>query len=336
MIQNWIALQHTLVAAMCLGGCQTQPPISQGAFQGVVELDIVTLSFEVAGRVEAVKVVEGQALHGDTTLAVLDETMARAERETRAADLEAAKAQLDLLEAGARTEDVRAIEVELKSVVDQETVLARQRQRQEQLTKSGAAASATLDDLDARASSLAGRRDVLEQRLRGMRAGARKQEIEAARAKVKALEAALLAADVRLGRFALHYQGSAEVLENHVKTGEFVGAGAPAFTIADLDHPYVDIFVPQAEVSAIRVGMPMVAQVDAQPRPVQGAVERVGRKTEFTPRFLFSEKERANLVIRVRVRLDDKKHELRAGVPAFVKPSRSAPSGARAKPGGKS
>jgi HlyD family secretion protein len=319
MIRNWIALRCSLVATLFAVGCQGQPPISQGAYQGVVELDIVTLSFEVPGRVEAVKVVEGQPLQGETVLAELDETMARAERETRAADLEAAKAQLDLLEAGARTEDVRAIEVELKSVLDQEAVLARQRARQEQLTKSGAAASATMDDLDTRASSLAGRRDVLEQRLRGMRAGARRQEIEAASAKVKALEAALLASDVRLGRHKLRYQGTAEVLENHVKTGEFVGAGAPAFTIADLDRPYVDIFVPQAEVSAIKVGMGMTARIDAHPRPVSGHVERIGRKTEFTPRFLFSEKERANLVIRVRVRLDDENHALRAGVPAFVK-----------------
>ena len=80
----------------------------------------------------------------------------------------------------------------------------------------------------------------------------------------------MLAADVRLGRFKLRYQGSAEVLENHVKSGEFVGAGAPAFTVADLDHPYVDIFVPQAQITALKVGMPMAAQIDAQPRPVHG------------------------------------------------------------------
>ncbi|MFT3921348.1 MAG: HlyD family efflux transporter periplasmic adaptor subunit [Myxococcales bacterium] len=302
-----------------MSACTREPVISEGAFQGVVELDVITLSFEVPGRVERVNVAEGQALQGATVLAELDETMARAEREARAADLEAAKAQLELLEAGARSEDIKAIEVELNSVRDQEVVLARQRQRQEQLTRSGAAASASLDDLDTRASTLAGRRDVLEQRLRGMRAGARRQELEAARAKVKALEAALLAADVRLGRFKLGYEGSAEVLENHVKGGEYVNAGAPAFTIADLDHPYVDIFVPQAHIASIHVGMPMSVRVDSLARAVAGKVERVGRQTEFTPRFLFSEKERVNLVIRVRVRVEDRKHELKAGVPAFVK-----------------
>ena len=54
---------------------------------------------------------------------------------------------------------------------------------------------------------------------------------------------------------------------------------------------------------------------------VRSTVERIGYKTEFTPRYLFSEKERSNLVVRVRVRVSDPGHLLRAGVPAFVTPS---------------
>jgi hypothetical protein len=54
-------------------------------------------------------------------------------------------------------------------------------------------------------------------------------------------------------------------------------------------------------------------------------VERINSKAEFTPRFLFSERERENLVIRVRVRIDDREHVLRAGVPAFVTPRAEEP-----------
>jgi len=39
---------------------------------------------------------------------------------------------------------------------------------------------------------------------------------------------------------------------------------------------------------------------------------------EFTPRFLFSEKERPNLVVRVRIALEDPAEKLHAGVPAFA------------------
>jgi hypothetical protein len=48
-------------------------------------------------------------------------------------------------------------------------------------------------------------------------------------------------------------------------------------------------------------------------------VEHISRTTEFTPRYLFSERERPNLVIRVRLRIEDPERRLHAGVPAFAK-----------------
>ena len=49
-----------------------------------------------------------------------------------------------------------------------------------------------------------------------------------------------------------------------------------------------------------------------------GKIEDLGRRTEFTPKFVFSPRERPNLVVRVRVRIDDPEETLRAGAPAFV------------------
>jgi hypothetical protein len=57
---------------------------------------------------------------------------------------------------------------------------------------------------------------------------------------------------------------------------------------------------------------------------LRGTVENVARKTEFTPRYLFSDRERSNLVVRVRVRVNDPERHLHAGVPAFVSIDRGA------------
>ncbi len=303
---------------LVVSACGNASATPQRAFQGVVELDTRTLAFEVGGRVESVEVDEGDVLDGAVTLARLDESLTRPERDARAAELEAARAQLALLEAGARSEDVRAVQAELKSVDAQLAVLARQRARQVTLTAQGAAPSARLDDLDAQESALQGRRDVLLQKLRGLRAGARPQELDAAKARVDALAAGLVAADARLSRFALAYDGRADVLDVHVKAGEVVAPGTPAVTIADRDHPFVDVFVPLGELGGVHVGLPMSVRVDSLAQPLPGRVERIGATTEFTPRFLFSEQERANLVIRVRVRIDDPRHRLHAGLPAFA------------------
>jgi HlyD family secretion protein len=59
-------------------------------------------------------------------------------------------------------------------------------------------------------------------------------------------------------------------------------------------------------------------RVDSLDESLDGRVEHISPRTEFTPRFLFSEQERPNLVIRARIRVDDPEERLRAGVPAFV------------------
>lgn len=306
--------------ALCVACSTHASAVPSQALQGVVELDTVTLAFEVGGRVEKVAVKEGDRLEGKVLIASLDESLTRPERDARAAELAAAKAQLALIEAGARKEEIRALEAEIASVREQEAVLARQRNRQQRLTSEGAAPSALLDEFDAQATTLAGRRAVLTERLRQLRNGARPEEVEAARAKVQALEAGLNAVDARLSRFQLYHEGTVDVLDVHIDPGEVVAPGMPVVTVSDLDHPYVDVFVPQAEIASVSIGQSMAVRIDALKEPMRGEVERIHHTTEFTPRYLFSEKERANLVVRVRVRVHDPQHLLRAGVPAFVTP----------------
>jgi HlyD family secretion protein len=95
-----------------------------------------------------------------------------------------------------------------------------------------------------------------------------------------------------------------------------LAAGAPVVTLGDVAHPYVDLFVPQGDLRGVRPGLAAQVRVDAEGAPFQARVEDVGRRAEFTPRYLFSPKERANLVVRVRVRIDDPQGRLHAGVPA--------------------
>jgi multidrug resistance efflux pump len=68
----------------------------------------------------------------------------------------------------------------------------------------------------------------------------------------------------------------------------------------------------------VRVGASATLRTDAEPATFVGVVERVASATEFTPKFIFSEAERPNLVVRVRVRVTDREHRLHAGAPAFV------------------
>ena len=112
------------------------------------------------------------------------------------------------------------------------------------------------------------------------------------------------------------------ILDVTVKPGEVAAPGTPAVTMADVEHPYADVFVPEGELGAVQAGTLAQARVDALSEPFQAAVEYVSPETEFTPKFVFSDRERPNLVVRVRVRVNDPDHRLHSGVPVFVRVAR--------------
>jgi HlyD family secretion protein len=261
----------------------------------------------------------------DARLARLDDGLEKPVRDMRAAELATAEAQLRLLRAGARGEEIRAAEAEIAALRAQEAELQRNLTRQQTLVKQAALAQSIADDTESQLQANEQRRRALEERLKATRSGARGDEIAAAVARVQGATAALAGEEARLARYELRNPVAGNVIDVHVEVGEVVAPTAPGVTVADLGHPYVDVFVPQARAHELSVGQAMSVRVDGVPNPLHGQIEHMFPKTEFTPRFLFSEGERPNLVLRTRVRVDDPKHELHAGVPAFATLAENTP-----------
>jgi multidrug resistance efflux pump len=305
-------------AASCGRAWSDPSQRAEKGYQGVVEFEDRQLAFEVLGRVRSVAVRRGDLVKAGQVLLVLDDSLEIPARDARQAELANAQAQLNLLAAGSRAEDVRATQAQLRAALATESLATRNIDREKDLMASGATMGARIDDVDTQLMRARSEREALEQRVKALRNGARPQEIDAAQARVAAAKAALAAAEERLSRFTLRAVADGRVLDVHVKQGEFAAVGAPVVSLADTHHPYVDIFVPQQDLSTIRVGTRAQARIDAVKDIVPGAVEHVWQTTEFTPRYLFSERERVNLVVRVRVRLDDKNEVFHAGVPAAV------------------
>ncbi|MEY4583267.1 MAG: hypothetical protein RL701_7970, partial [Pseudomonadota bacterium] len=277
--------------------------------------------FELGGRVLAVPVERGQVVGADLLLARLDDGLAKPVRDLRAAELAGAEAQLRLLRAGARGEELRAAEAEIAALIAQEGMLSKNLARQQQLQEQAALAQSTVDDTAAQLQSGQDKRRALEERLKALRSGPRGEEVAAAIARVQAAAAALAGEEARLARFELHNPAAGSVVDVHVKVGEMVAPSSPAVTIADLTHPFVDVFVPEARAHTLHVGQAMQVRIDGVSDALPGRIEHMFPKAEFTPRFLFSEGERPNLVLRTRVRIEDRAQVLHGGIPAFVQAS---------------
>ncbi len=333
MIKNYVAL---MVGAWLLGGCgraRAAEPLPF-PYQGVIELEEVTLAFEAGGRIERVLFDEGDRVTHGAVVASLDDDLLQAERVTQAREAEAQHAQAALTDAGARREDVAVLAARARAARATEQLLEKNLARERTLFQQNAVPQAAVDQLEAELSRARAERESAEAQTASLQKGARREERAGAAARADAADAQLAFTDQRIARTVLRAPLAATVLDVHVEPGEVAVAGMPIMTLGDTLRPHVDVFVPQAELGGIAVGGKAEVRVDAEPEPLPGRVEHIARELEFTPRFVFSERERAALVARVRIRIDDGRERLHAGTPAFVaissrgaavSPSASAP-----------
>ena len=306
----------TIVLA-AMAGCSAERDTPPG-YQGIIEHDDRHLGFRVGGRLREMRFDRGDLIEEGALIAVLDDTAELPILLAREADLARARAKAALVYAGPRVEEVRSTMAELDGA---RAVLRESRanlDRNRNLPEQAATARSLISELEAAYAQSKAQVRMLQERLKQMRVGARPEELAASDAEVTAAEAALDAEKERLALYALHASERVTVLDVPVRVGEVVAAGATVVTVADTKHPYVDVFVPQEKLSGLAVGLPARIRVDAEAESFDGEIEHIAPTTEFTPRFLFSPTERANLVIRVRVRIGDPEERLHAGVPAFA------------------
>ena len=287
-------------------------------YQGIVELHRRTLGFDVAGRVREVRFERGQRVPAGEVVASLDDDLELPQVAAREADARAVDAQLELLQAGTRVEDVRAAQAQLRAAAAGEDTARDAAQRLRTLLRSNSVPPSQLEGAEGALRRAEAERQAAWERLQSLRRGARVQELRAARARADAAHASLALEKARLQRFSIRSPVSGVVLERHVEPGEIVQPGTPVATVGEPQRPFVDVFVPQQDLAGLRPGLHATVRTDAEAEPFTGAVESIGQETEFYPRFLFSEQERAALVVRVRIGLADPGERLHAGVPAFA------------------
>ncbi|MGH7271946.1 MAG: HlyD family secretion protein [Polyangiaceae bacterium] len=233
--------------------------------------------------------------------------------------MDAARADLALIAAGTRREDVMAATDDLKGALANEDLLRSDAERAGTLWQGAALPKAAADKATTDLDSATARRKALEARLAALKHGARPEEIARANARVGQAVAALGLEEARLTHYVVRATDPGEVIDVTVKPGEFAAVGTAMVTLADTGHPYVDVFVAEGALRGIRVGTKASVRVDAASAPLSGAVEHVAPEAEYTPKFVFSERERPNIMFRVRVRISDHERALHAGVPAFAR-----------------
>jgi HlyD family secretion protein len=319
-----------LLLTCMLAACQSEAGY-ETPYQGTLEHEQKILSFELPGRLQQVTVERGDVLERYQALARLDDTLQRIDKSQLEAQARASAAELDLLYAGTRKETIRQARARLTAALANLSLQKDELRRSRELYARDLVSEKELRTQQTQQTVANASVGEAREALAELRVGPRAQEIQAGEARLEAANIAIEAASERIRRHVLYAPGPGEVLDVAVKRGEFVAPGTPAVTLADTTRPYVDVFVAQGEIARFKVGAAVNVRVDTYDQPFGARVQFISPVMEFTPRYLFSPRERPNLVVRVRVRIHDPERKLAAGIPAFVDPD-GASADAQAPP----
>ncbi|MBQ4445004.1 MAG: HlyD family efflux transporter periplasmic adaptor subunit [Prevotella sp.] len=94
------------------------------------------------------------------------------------------------------------------------------------------------------------------------------------------------------------------VLEKYVERGEFVATGKPLFKVADTRQMYLRAYVTSAQLQHIKVGQTVKVFADygnGQRKAYDGRVSWISSRSEFTPKTILTDDERADLVYAVKI-----------------------------------
>lgn len=286
---------------------------------GNIEAHESLLSFKVPGRIVDLPVDEGQALQAGDLIARLDTEDYRQQVAIDQAASNVRESQLQLSLAGSRTQDIKAAH---QAVLDAQADLEQKKKdfaRYDALYKLDEVTGQVRDQSQ---TNVERAQAVYERQLQiynELLEGTRKEQIAIDRANLRQARQTLGMSRIRLSYTTLEAPFSGVILVRQAELGELASAGTPIITLADLDHIWLRVYLPETQLARVKFGQQVTVRSDTFPnKNYTGRVSFISPEAEFTPKTVQTDQERVTLVYRMKVDIDNPTHELKPGMPADV------------------
>jgi HlyD family secretion protein len=281
-----------------LAGCR-RPDSHE--IQGYVEGQFVYVASPLAGALEALHVRRGTQVKAGEPLYALDREPQRTMVDEAAQRLAQAHAVLADAQKGRRPSEIEALTAQLGQAQDALTLAESEFARQEKLFASGATTAQTLDRARATRDQARQRVTQLGADLQTARLGSRSDQVAAAEANVRALEAALAEAQWNLAQKNQTAPQAGLVFDTLYREGEWVAAGRPVVVLLPPENIKVRAFVPEPRVGGLHPGATARVTVDGLPEALTGTVSFISPQAEYTPPVIYNRQNRAKLVFLVEI-----------------------------------
>jgi len=303
-----IALLASIVLLMTACGNKEKEYDATGTFEATE----VTVSAKSTGELQLFQVTEGDEIEQGAVVGSIDAYQLKLQRqqlENTRDQLKANKRQLNATR-GATSSKQLDLEKQVASIRQQIANAQRERQRYTELVNDGAVPRKQLDDINYQIKVLEKQLAATQDQIRSNNASLQEQSkgitaqmegIDAQQASIEVQKAQL---DDQIANTDVKAPITGSVLEKYVEQGEFVSAGKPLFKMADTRNMFIRAYVTSAQLKDIKVGQAVKVYADyggKQRKQYDGTITWISSRSEFTPKTIVTDDERADLVYAVKI-----------------------------------
>jgi HlyD family secretion protein len=284
-MRKWIIIGVIVVAIAGVFGWKyyqnkkSALPAGIASGNGRIEAKLVDISAKEPLRVKEVLAQEGDLVKPGQVVVKMDTVTLDAELQTAIAQVAQARQQLAIVYAtiNKKQSEIALAKIELNRVGN--------------MLKDNASSQREYDV----------RKTNLETTTSGL--AEEQAKLDTAKQQVKVAEANVATVQTRINDATLYSPVLGRVLYRLAEPGEVLAAGGKALTLVNLEDVYMEIFVPSADASQVKIGSEGRITTDYSNRAAVGYVTFVSPEAQFTPKEVETKSEREKLMFRVKIQI---------------------------------
>lgn len=301
-----------ILASVALLVCACSKKEKEFDATGTFEATEVTISAKSTGELQAFAVSEGEELDKGAVVGKIDAlqlVLKKQQLETNRNQLNANKRQLSSSRNATNSKRLD-LEKQVSSINQQIANAKRERQRYTELVNDGAVPRKQLDDINYQIKVLEKQLEATREQIKSNNASLAEQsagigaQMDGIDAQYAALEAQISQIDDQIANTEITVPLTGTILEKYAEQGEFVSPGKPLFKMADTQNMYLRAYVTTAQLQNLKIGQTVKVFADygnGEKKEYSGTVSWISSRSEFTPKTILTDDERADQVYAVKI-----------------------------------
>lgn len=260
---------------------------------GNFEATEVTISAEVNGKIEYLKLEEGDILELKNQVGLIDTTQFYFNKQQLIASKSTVYSKSENV-----LSQVKVLQEQLKTTLIE-------KKRIQNMFAENAATKRQVDEIDGKVS-------VIQEQIKSVQTQNAPivNEVESINVQIEKIND-----QIQKSKIINPIKGT--VLAKYSEPNEVTAFGKPLYKIADISEMTLRVYISETQLSQIKVGQNVTVKIDAEKemKSFPGTISWIASSAEFTPKVVQTKEERVNLVYAVKVNVKND-GSLKIGMPA--------------------